>query len=183
MKKVVFLDRDGVLTKEKGYVSKIEELELYDFSREAVSNIHKAGYLAIVITNQSAVAKEIFSEEALQEYNVLLMREIGVDGIYYCPHYYDPTRVKSKYNRKCNCRKPNTYLLEKAQKDFGFALEDGYFVGDRQTDMLTGMRKGLKTVLIKSYYMKETSDNMVHCDYKFDTLLEFTKALLDGILE
>ena len=86
-KAAVFLDRDGVLTEECGYVTSAENLYIFPYAEACVRQIHEKGYYAIVITNQSGVARGLFNEEELLRMNAYLMRQTGVDAVYYCPHH------------------------------------------------------------------------------------------------
>ena len=83
----MFLDRDGVLTKEKGYVVSPEDMEIFPYARECVRRIREKGFIAIVVTNQGGIAKGLFTEETLGEMNDRLIRQTGVDAVYYCPDW------------------------------------------------------------------------------------------------
>lgn len=115
-KPVIFLDRDGVLTKEKSYVCKVDDLEIFEYSRECVRKIKEKGYYAIVITNQSGVARGYFTEDELIEMNTKLQEETGVDAIYYCPHH-EQGKVP-QFTMKCNCRKPDIGMIKQACEDY-----------------------------------------------------------------
>ena len=141
-KPAVFLDRDGVLTKEKGYVLRKEELEIFCDAQECVQKIHKAGYFAIVITNQSAVGRGLLMEEELKAMNNLLIEMTGVDAVFYCPHWIQDGKV-------CNCRKPQIGLIKSASEQFPINIKKSYFVGDRASDIETGKNAGIKTVLLE----------------------------------
>lgn len=117
----VFLDRDGVLTKEKSYVSSVKDMEIFPYAAECVRQIHEKGYYAIVITNQSGVARGLFTEEELAKMNDCLIRETGVDAVYYCPHHPDG-KIK-EYKKICSCRKPGTGMLEAARQDFAIDMQ------------------------------------------------------------
>ena len=114
-KPAVFLDRDGVLTKEKSYVLSVKELEIFPYTAECIRQIHKKGYYAVVITNQSGIARGLFTEAELAEMNDRLIKETGVDAVYYCPHH--PEGKVKEYRKKCSCRKPETGLLKAAARD------------------------------------------------------------------
>ena len=127
--KAVFLDRDGTLNKENGFVKTPDQLELIDGVTEAVKAINKSGYLAIVITNQPVIARGECSFETLQAIHDKLETELGKDGayidaLYYCPHHPDSgfEGERIAYKGKCNCRKPSTGLIEQAQKDFNIDI-------------------------------------------------------------
>lgn len=171
MKPAIFLDRDGVLTIERGHISKIEEVELFSYAAECIDHIHEKGYVAIVITNQSGVARGLFPEEELQALHERIRKSTGVDAIYYCPHYIKG--IVSRYSVNCNCRKPNIGLIERAQKDFEIDLKKSYMVGDRATDIQTGRNAGLKTVLLESGYGSRDLNQQIQADYTVENLKVF----------
>lgn len=174
-KRAVFLDRDGVLTVEKGYVCSIEQLEIFPFARECVEVIHKNGYLAIVLTNQSGVARGYFSENELMGMNQYLIENTGVDMVYYCPHYEHG--VVDSYAVKCGCRKPEIGMIRKACREYAVELSGSYMVGDRAGDILCGQKAGLKTVLVESGYGSGKLEVDVKADYYMKDLQEFVNIL------
>lgn len=173
IKPAIFLDRDGVLTVESSYVCSMEQMKIFSYARECIAEIHQKGYYAIVITNQSGVARGLFAEEILQEMNRKLIQETGADAVYCCPHY--PQGIVKKYAIICNCRKPKTGLIEKACQDFQIDLSGSYMVGDRASDILTGIKMGIKTVLLESGYGSEKLEMDVEPDYKLDDLKSFVE--------
>ena len=175
MNKAVFLDRDGVLSVEKGYVCCPEDLEIFPYSRDCISSIHKKGYLAIVITNQSGIARGLFEERTLQAMNDKLIEKTGVDGVYYCPHH--PQGVVAGYSYICECRKPRTGMIEKACRDLEISLEGSYMVGDRASDIMLGIRAGIKTVLLESGYGIARLEEQVTPDFIFPDLRGFVDFL------
>lgn len=178
-KSVVFLDRDGVLCKEKGYTKCVEELEIFDYAENAIKILKTAGYITIVITNQSGIARGYFSEEELHKMNAMLQQKTHVDAIYYCPHY-PPTSEEHEeppYQVKCQCRKPQTALIERAVKDFKLDLNDAYFIGDRASDIEAGKRIGAVTVLLESGYGSSKLEKNVESDLIFNDLLQFALYL------
>lgn len=174
-KSAVFLDRDGVLTVEESYVCDAKQLKIFPYAKDCVDKIHRKGYYAIVITNQSGIARGLFSEEELQKMNRILTRETGVDAVYYCPHH--PEGTVKKYAVKCNCRKPQTGLLEEACRDFGIDLAKSFMVGDRAGDILTGKAMGIKTVLLESGYGSQRLEQNVQPDYILEDLRKFAEIL------
>lgn len=174
-KPAVFLDRDGVLTVEESYVCVAEQMKIFPYAKECIEEIHQKGYYAIVITNQSGIARGLFSEEELQKMNQMLMQQIGVDAVYYCPHH--PEGKVKKYAVTCNCRKPQTGLLEKACQDFRIDLANSFMVGDRASDILTGISMGIKTVLLESGYGSQRLEQNVRPDYRSENLKMFVALL------
>ena len=168
MRPAVFLDRDGVLTKEKGFLHKADDMEIYGYSCECIEKVHVAGYLAIVITNQSGVARGYFTEDELTKMNTRLIEVTGVDAVYYCPHH---TAGKiDKYRKECSCRKPGTGLIDKACKDFDIDLTHSFFIGDRECDIKTGQNAGINTILVRTGYGTEEEKKGLNPDYITDNL-------------
>lgn len=153
----------------------VEELILFPYVKECIRAIHEKGYYAIVITNQSGVARGFFSEHALQEMNTYLMRQIDVDAVYFCPHL-ENGKVK-EYSFKCTCRKPQIGMIERACRDFPIDLKRSYMVGDRISDILTGKNAGTKTVLLKSSDDKVEEEELTLPDYLFHDLRQLMAIL------
>ena len=174
-KPAVFLDRDGVLSVEKSYVCTLDDLEIFPYVRECVRKIKEKGYYVIVVTNQSGVARGLFSEEVLQEMNSYLIEETGVDAVYYCPHY--PNGKLEKYRKECNCRKPKTGMVEKACQEFQIDVKKSYMVGDRASDILLGQNAGLTTVLVESGYGTKRLEQEVTPDYIIEDLRDLLLLL------
>lgn len=153
----IFLDRDGVLNEEVDLLHRPEQLELMGGAAEAVRKINGSGYLAIVITNQPVVARNLCNEETLAEIHKKLETLLGnegafLDGIYYCPHHPDsgyPEENKA-YKIKCDCRKPGIGLVLRAAEDFNIDLKSSFMVGDREADIQAGANAGMRTVLVGS---------------------------------
>jgi D-glycero-D-manno-heptose 1,7-bisphosphate phosphatase len=154
----VFMDRDGTVCEEVGYLDSVERLRLIPRSGAAIRLLNDHGFKAVVVTNQSGVARGYFSEGRLQELHAELSRQLGeegafLDGIYYCPHH--PTEGQEPYRKICDCRKPAAGLLKKAAGDLGLDLALSYAIGDRMADLECGQRVGAKGVLVLSGYGKE----------------------------
>lgn len=174
-KPAVFLDRDGVLTEERSYISSLEELHIFPYVAKCVRQIHEKGYYAIVITNQSGVARGLFSEKQLVEMNNYLMQRTGVDAVYYCPHH--PEGKVTKYRQNCLCRKPGTGMFESACREWDIDLAHSYMVGDRVGDVMAGQNAGVKTVLVESGYGSERLESDVTPDYLFEDLRDVVGIL------
>lgn len=172
----IFLDRDGVLNEEKSYICSIDDLVIFPYAEKCVRKIKDKGYYAIVITNQSGVARGIFTEEQLKGMNQYLKQQIGVDAVYYCPHH--PEGIIRQYRRSCYCRKPQTGLLEQACLDYNIDMEHSYLIGDRAGDIITGQRMGISTVLLESGYGLERLEQLVRPDYVFKDLRDAVNNLL-----
>lgn len=153
MKRAVFLDRDGTLIEESGYLDRLERLVFFPFSVDAVRVLNRAGFAVVVITNQAGIARGIVKEAFVAEAHrhIAARLEAGgakIDGFYYCPHY--PTGVVEKYRSACDCRKPQPGLLRRAAKDLDLDLERSFVVGDRWHDLAAGQAVGARGVLVRT---------------------------------
>ena len=171
----VFLDRDGVLSVEKGYVTKLEDLEIFPFAGSTIKNIHEAGFYAFVITNQSAVARGILQVQELEKMNKYLIEKTGADQVYYCPHY--PDGVIEGYSFCCGCRNPKTGMVQKTCQEYGIDLGESYFIGDRESDIMTGKAAGIKTVLVETGYDISHLKTQGVADYIYKNIYEFSNML------
>lgn len=147
----VFLDRDGVISKEVNLLCKPEQMELIQGAAEAIRLINQKGYLAIVITNQPVIARNMCSIEELEYIHAKLETLLGkehayLNAIYYCPHHPDGgyPEERKEYKIRCNCRKPAPGMLFQAAKDWNISLRDSYMIGDRNSDMEAGNNAGCK---------------------------------------
>jgi D-glycero-D-manno-heptose 1,7-bisphosphate phosphatase len=133
-----FLDRDGVLNVDHGYVHRTEQLEWIAGAPESVRLLNEAGYYVLVITNQSGVARGFFDEAAVKSFhahmqNVLAGKGAHIDAFYYCPHHPEGT-VKA-FAMACSCRKPRTGMLEQAAREWPIDVSRSFFIGDNDADM------------------------------------------------
>ncbi len=140
----VFLDRDGTINEDVGYLKNPRDVRLLDGAAEAVRLLNQRGIKTVIITNQSGVARGYFTEKELEEVNrkvLELLKKEGarVDAIYYCPHHPDDG---------CGCRKPMSGLLERAADELGIELEKSYMVGDKTTDVLAAKSVGARGILL-----------------------------------
>ncbi len=153
----VFLDRDGTINEQRGYINHISRFVLLPRTAEAVRLLNEHGFLAIIVTNQSGVARGYFPIELVNEVHEHLkelLRKEGayVDGIFFCPHYH--RGEVGEYTIECNCRKPRPGLIEKARKNLDIDMAGSYLIGDRVSDIELAKRCNLKGVLVKTGYGK-----------------------------
>lgn len=174
-KPAIFLDRDGVLTEERSYVCSVTELYIFPYTAACITQIKERGYYSIVITNQSGIARGLFSEDTLLDMNRYLIDKTGVDAVYYCPHH--PKGNVEQYRKICDCRKPGIGLLEQACKDFNVDLRSSYMVGDRAGDILMGKSAGIKTVLLESGYGTARLEQFVQPDFVLQDLRDVVNLL------
>ncbi|OWP26376.1 histidinol phosphatase [Fusobacterium polymorphum] len=154
MKKAIFLDRDGTINVEKDYIYKSEDLVFEEGTIEALKTFKNLGYILIVISNQSGIARGYFTEEDLNIFNnnmneILKRNGIEIIEFYCCPHHPDGI---GEYKKVCECRKPNNKMIEDAIKKYNIAREKSYMIGDKTSDIGAGLKSNLKTVLVKTGY-------------------------------
>lgn len=151
----VFLDRDGTINVEVNYLKHPDQLRLIDGAGRAVAALSRAGYKVVVVTNQSGLARGLFSfsdlEQVHQRLRELLARDgAAVDGIYFCPHH--PEGSRPDLARACDCRKPASGLYERAAAELGLDLARSVWVGDRQRDIQSAEKFGGRSVLVLTGY-------------------------------
>lgn len=190
MVKAVFLDRDGVINKEKeGFLYKKEDIFIFPWVLESLKILKNKGYLIIAITNQAVIARGLISEEEVKELHEYFNKELEgiIDKFYFCPHHPEmhddvPEHAK-KYRISCDCRKPSPGMILQASKDFNIDLEKSWMIGDMVTDIVTGKKAGCKTIMIKSPKNKEIIKSNIDFnqneepDFYAQDLLEATKFI------
>ena len=178
IKPAVFLDRDGVLCPERGYLHTGDELQIFPFAADSVKILHEKNFLAIVITNQSAVARGFLDLKDLERMNKELQAATGVDAVYYCPHLNLKLNLNlNNLEFNCDCRKPKTGMIRQACEEFEIDLSNSWLVGDRAVYIQTGINAGLKTALLESGYGSKKLEFDVKPDYIFNDLKEFAEFL------
>lgn len=174
LKRAVFLDRDGTINVEKNYLYKIEDWEWTPRAIDAIKLINKAGYLAIVVSNQAGVARGYYTEndvEHLHSQVDMMLAEQGahIDAYYYCPHHTEMGEI-----RDCECRKPKSGMLIQAQQEWNIDLENSFMVGDKLIDAEAAIRVGVTPVLVMTGYGKVESqlafEKIKLCNNLFDTV-------------
>lgn len=179
----IFLDRDGVINKDKGYVSQIDDFEFLDGSIEAMQLLKQYGYLLIVITNQSGIARGYYSEEEFMTLTEwmdwsLADRGVDLDGIYFCPHH--PEKGIGEYKQDCTCRKPNTGMLDSAAEELEIDFANSYLVGDKLSDIQAGQKAQLKGCYLVSTGKVLCEKGAEAADGVFKDLLSVAKSIING---
>ncbi|MFC2160290.1 D-glycero-alpha-D-manno-heptose-1,7-bisphosphate 7-phosphatase [Acidobacteriota bacterium] len=178
-KKAVFIDRDGTINRDVGYPSSYSMIDIYPYSFEAVKKIKAAGFLAVIITNQSGVGRGIIEEKGLQNIHAKLNEEferrgVSFDGIYYCPHYV--FSEAEKFREKCACRKPNPGMGKRAAQDLDIDTSLSYMIGDKVEDLLFGININAAPILVLTGYglesQKKLEENGIHPAYVAHNFLE-----------
>jgi len=154
-KAAVFLDRDGTINEQMGYINHTCRFKMLPGAAEAIKKLNEAGLPVVVVSNQSGLARGYFPEELLiavnDKMNKLLAKTgAHVDGIYYCPHH--PEAKEERYRTVCNCRKPKPGLVLQASKEMGLDPKKSYIVGDRWSDIKTAANCGATSILVRTGY-------------------------------
>jgi D-glycero-D-manno-heptose 1,7-bisphosphate phosphatase len=155
MNRAVFIDRDGTISEEVGYINHLSRFRLFPYSAAAIKQLHENDYLAIVITNQAGVARGYFSEEMVQDIHKQMTKDLEtsgarLDAIYYCAHH--PSVGQPPYQLDCDCRKPKPGLLFRAAQDYDIDLANSWMIGDRYSDIELAANAGVKSALVLSGY-------------------------------
>jgi D-glycero-D-manno-heptose 1,7-bisphosphate phosphatase len=181
--RAVFLDRDGTIIEEVNYLRRIEEMIVFPFSAEALQKLEAAGFLNVVVSNQSAIARGFLSEADLKTIHEELARRLEKDGarihaFYYCPHHLEATI--EKYRKACECRKPRAGLIFRAVSDLQIDVNASFVVGDRAGDIGAAREAGCRSVLVKTGYgetaLKELGD--LQPAYVAENLLEAAEWIM-----
>jgi len=155
MNRAVFLDRDGTVIEEVGYLSDLKQLRLIPGAAASIKRLNEAGLRVVLVTNQSGVARGYFTEAFVRETHELLVKLLGLegarlDGIYYCPHH--PKAGNPLYAAACDCRKPGTGMLEQAARELDIDVKGSFVVGDKWSDVELGQRAGAHSILVTTGY-------------------------------
>ena len=154
-KPAVFMDRDGTINEQRGFINHLSRFVLLPGVAEAVKLLNKNNFLAIIVTNQSGVARGYYPIDLVHDVHALLKtslerEEATMDGIFFCPHH--PRGIVPEFTSDCDCRKPKTGLINQAQGAFEIDMSHSYVIGDRYVDIELASRLGLKSILVKTGY-------------------------------
>ena len=179
--KCIFLDRDGTINKYVGFLRNINDFELLPGVSEAIKLINRSDYICVVVTNQPVIARGEVSFEELQDIHNKMETLLGkegayLDAIYFCPHHpdkgFEGERVELKI--KCDCRKPNIGMLNKAKEKFNIDYNESYMIGDSDLDIKTAKNANVKSILIDNVELIRNEKP----DYYASNLLEAVKHIL-----
>ena len=151
----VFLDRDGTLLEEAGYLDRLERLVFFPYSVDAVRLLNRSGFAVVIVTNQAGIARGIFKEAFVAEAHRHISDKLAlggarIDGFYYCPHH--PEAVIDALRQDCDCRKPKPGMFTRAARDLGLDLARSFVVGDRWHDLEAGQQVGARGILVRTGY-------------------------------
>lgn len=145
MRPAAFIDRDGTLVEEVNYLSRVEDLSIFPYTRGALEHLRSAGFFIVVVTNQSGIGRGIYTEADMHSIHRAMDKELEglIDRYYFCPHLPDAG---------CRCRKPGLGMLEAAKAELAIDLLSSWMIGDKTLDIETGKNAGIQTALVKTGY-------------------------------
>jgi D-glycero-D-manno-heptose 1,7-bisphosphate phosphatase len=154
-RRAVFIDRDGTISEEVGYVNHPSRYRVFPFAAEAIKLLNGAGWLAVLVTNQAGVARGYFTEDVITAVHALLARELEregarLDAVYYCPHH--PSVGEPPYRSDCDCRKPKPGLITRAAVEHDIDLARSWMIGDRYGDVELARNAGVNSALVLTGY-------------------------------
>jgi D-glycero-D-manno-heptose 1,7-bisphosphate phosphatase len=184
VKRAAFLDRDGTVIEEVGYLNRLDRVAFFPWSVDAIRVLNDAGLLVVVVTNQAGVARGYFDEALVRETHALIDRRLAagrarVDAYYYCPHH--PDGIVEPLRQACECRKPKPGMIRQAARDLGIDVANSFVVGDRWLDVEMGRAAGAGTVLVRTGYGQNEErrpEESVTADYVADNLMDAASWIL-----
>ena len=187
VKRAVFIDRDGTISDEVGYVNHVSRYRVFPFAAEAVRALNDAGWLAVLVTNQAGVARGYFKEDLIGQVHGLLAAELErggarLDAVYYCPHH--PSVGEPPYRLDCDCRKPRPGLITRAAVELDLDLARCWMVGDRHSDVELARNAGVRAAFVLSGYGRGELEHQSH-DWKHqpdlvaENLLEAVRKIVE----
>jgi len=152
----VFLDRDGTINEQMGYINHISRFVLLAGAAEAIAKLNRLDIPVVVVSNQSGLGRGYFPEELLEQVHAKMHRLLAekgahIDGLYWCPHHPD-AKVARFQKKNCGCRKPDIGLLKQAATELNLDLEQSFMVGDRWSDLKCGNKAGTQSILVLTGY-------------------------------
>ncbi|ABR73412.1 D-glycero-beta-D-manno-heptose 1,7-bisphosphate 7-phosphatase [Actinobacillus succinogenes] len=179
MKKAIFLDRDGTLNIDHGYVHQIDDFHFIDGSIEALQKLKSMGYLLVLVTNQSGIARGYFSEAQFLRLTEwmdwsLADRGVDLDGIYYCPHH---PQGKGEYKRICDCRKPKSGMLNQAIKELNIDPAQSFMVGDKIEDLLAAQGAKVRSKILVKTGKPITPEGEGLADYVINSIADLPNLI------
>ena len=160
MRRAVFLDRDGTMIEERGYLNRLDLVAPFPYTATAIARLRRAGFAVVVVTNQAGIARGYFDEDFVRSVhahlNTLLPPDAIPDAYYFCPHH--PDGVVTAYQAVCRCRKPAPGMIEQAAADLGLDVSRSFVVGDKWLDVGLANQAGARGILVRTGYGAETAD-------------------------
>ena len=186
LNKAIFIDRDGTLIEDRGYICDFSQVKIFPFSFEAVKVINENGFKVIVITNQSSIARGICTEYQVQKLHnkmeeLFRSKRAIINAFYYCPFYEHG--VIEKYKKRDECRKPFPGMILEAAKDLNIDLSESFMIGDNIKDVIAGCKADCKTILVKTGNWSKTKKDLklskIKPDFISDNVLKASIKVIE----
>ncbi|MCK8832209.1 D-glycero-beta-D-manno-heptose 1,7-bisphosphate 7-phosphatase [Haemophilus influenzae] len=179
MNKAIFLDRDGTLNIDYGYVHEIDNFKFIEGAIDALRELKKLGYMLVLVTNQSGIARGYFAEDQFLQLTEwmdwsLAEQDVDLDGIYYCPHHPEG---KGEYKEDCDCRKPKSGMLLQAIKELKIDPTQSIMVGDKVEDLKAGIGAKVKMNVLVRTGKPVTGESERIADYVLDSIVDLPRIL------
>jgi D-glycero-D-manno-heptose 1,7-bisphosphate phosphatase len=157
LKRAVFVDRDGTINEDVGYLDRLDRLKLFPYTIDAIRLLNRAGFAIVVVTSQAGIANGVITEAFVKDAHAEIARRVSaggghIDGFYYCPH--STTAVVDAYRVDCDCRKPKPGMIHSAARDLSLEIPRSFVVGDRWRDIEMGQAAGAQGILVETGYGK-----------------------------
>ena len=180
MNKAVFLDRDGTLNIDYGYVHKIDDFHFIEGSIEALKKLKEMGYLLVLVTNQSGIARGYFTEQEFLQLTEwmdwsLADRGVDLDGIYYCPHH--PEAKLAEFKQDCDCRKPKSGMLLQAIEELNIDPARSIMIGDKIEDLFAGQGAKIRTNILVRTGKEVTAKEEDEADFVLDSIADLPSLI------
>jgi D-glycero-D-manno-heptose 1,7-bisphosphate phosphatase len=187
MNRAVFIDRDGTISEEVGYINHPSRFRVFPYAADAINRLHESGWLAVLVTNQAGVARGYFSEDMITTVHSHLEQELArqgahLDAIYYCAHH--PSVGEPPYRFDCDCRKPKPGLILRAAQELDIDLNRSWMIGDRYSDIELAHNAGVKSAFVLSGYGRgEWEHQRSGWKYEPDLVSDTLLAACEGIID
>ena len=174
MQPAIFLDRDGTMNEDVGYLDRIDRLQLFPWTLDAIRLLRRAGYAVVIVTNQVGIARGMQDEAIVDTVRDLIDRQLQaiseqLDGHYYCPH--DPHAPVEAYRCECACRKPKPGMVEQAARDLDLDVARSVVIGDKWGEIRLARNVGARGILVRTGYGR-TQEQMPRADLKADAVVD-----------
>jgi len=183
-RRAVFLDRDGTINIEKHYLHRPQDFEFIPGAPEAIKKLKDAGYLVVVVTNQSGVGRGYYTLADVDTLHAHIQRELAahqtsIDAFYACPHH--PSDALDEFRVDCDCRKPEPGMILTAAEDLGIDLDESYIVGDKRADIEAGRASGCTPLLVRTGYGQRELNKLVDPDFMvFDSIRDAADFIINS---
>lgn len=180
LRKAAFLDRDGVINRDTGYVYRWEDFEFMPGAVEAMRRLQNAGYELVIVTNQSGIARGYYTEQQYQQLSGFMLAKlshlgVNIAGVYHCPHH--PKGIVPEYAIDCDCRKPAPGMIERAARELGLSMLDSILIGDKDSDITAARTAGVGRAFRVASDNPDSASKQANADGHFASLLDCAEQL------